>query len=99
MKDYSNYIKNFFSHYKIENGELLVYTPNTKKNEPHNTIKYSPSIIAATNAINIPTIITKTHIPTNTLLGSFIISIFLHSKLLNNKSKFSLIGLVTFFDI
>jgi len=35
MKDYSNYIKNFFSHYKIENGELLVYTPNTKKNEPH----------------------------------------------------------------
>lgn len=35
MKDYSNFIKNFFSYYKIENGELLVYTPNTKKNEPH----------------------------------------------------------------
>ena len=34
MKNYSNFINGFISNYEIKDGEILIYTPLTKKNEP-----------------------------------------------------------------
>ena len=35
MKNYSNFINGFISKYEIKDGNILIYTPLTKKNEPY----------------------------------------------------------------
>ena len=35
MKNYSNFINGFISKYEIKDGQILIYTPITKKNEPY----------------------------------------------------------------